>query len=193
MSAPYYNSPLLDELHTTFPAILYSPENFQSVPDLLRYVQRQVRRRYDLFTRGREQYLREHGLNRVPNIASIPIRRETVLAHDILNEILLPHMAQAQAPAPQVDIGSQLLGMLFQHQDDRVIIRPTQITIDEKTEVISAIERGDCSICQDSYEVGASVRKIRHCQHAFHVACIDRWFTTDVRCPMCRHDIRAST
>jgi hypothetical protein len=64
--------------------------------------------------------------------------------------------------------------------------------IDEKTEVTTASVRGDCSICQDAYEVGASIRKILFCQHAFHTACIDTWFTRDVRCPMCRHDIRSS-
>lgn len=189
--APYYNSPLLDEIHTHFPAILYTPEAFHNLPALLQYVQRQVRQRYDLFSRGREQYIREHNhtyhrhhIHTTPPMDEAGnqgnLRRE---AQNIINEILSPRLNLSP---------NSIFGLLFPGAapTETDIVRPTQQTINEKTEVTTATARGDCSICQDAYEVGTSIRKIIYCQHAFHTSCIDTWFTRDVRCPMCRHDIR---
>ena len=36
------------------------------------------------------------------------------------------------------------------------------------------------------------IRCINHCGHCFHKDCIDRWFETSCKCPMCRIDIRDS-
>ena len=55
-----YRSPLLDEIHTHFPALLYDTEQFRSVTHVLNYVNRQMQRRYDIFTNAREEYRREH-------------------------------------------------------------------------------------------------------------------------------------
>ncbi len=49
-----------------------------------------------------------------------------------------------------------------------------------------------CSICQDNYTTGDVVRTINHCGHMYHRTCIDRWFLSNVHCPLCRHDIRIS-
>jgi len=199
---PYYNSPLLDEIHTHFPALLYSPEVFHNVPAVLQYIQRQVRQRYDLFSRGREQYIREHNhtyhrnhIHMSPPVATHveePVapsisRRD---AHSLIQEILSPRLNVS---------ANSIFGLLFPGgleaaapAAENVIVRPSQQTINEQTELLTAAARGDCSICQDAYEVGASIRKIVFCQHAFHASCIDTWFTRDVRCPMCRHDIRST-
>ena len=47
----------------------------------------------------------------------------------------------------------------------------------------------NCAICQESID-GELVR-IRHCGHLYHRTCLSTWFQTSVRCPVCRHDIRA--
>ena len=198
---PYYNSPLLDEIHTHFPAILYTPEAFHSLPALLQYMQRQVRQRYDLFTRGRDQYIREHNhmyhrhhVHTTPHVAvhiDEPVapstsRSEREIAQNLINEILSPRLNLS---------ANSIIGMLFPGVTETTrenVVRPSQATINEKTTVLTATVRGDCSICQDAYEVGASIRKILYCEHTFHTACIDTWFTRDVRCPMCRHDIRSN-
>ena len=191
---PYYNSPLLDEIHTHFPAILYTPEVFQNFPSLLQYIQRQVRQRYDLFSRGREEYIREHNyIHHRHNIHASPHAHVTE-AQNLINEILSPRLNLS---------ANSIIGMLFPGAaaateratglPAHVIVRPTQQVINENTEVVTATVRGDCSICQEAYEVGASIRKILFCQHVFHTSCIDTWFTQSVRCPMCRHDIRSST
>lgn len=45
-----------------------------------------------------------------------------------------------------------------------------------------------CAICQESISSGAC--RIRQCGHVYHRACIVAWFSTSVRCPVCRYDIR---
>lgn len=77
---------------------------------------------------------------------------------------------------------------------DPVIVRPTQAQIASATEVFSnTIANSEtCTICLDNLPVGSQVRKIKACGHQFHKTCIDQWFESHVRCPVCRHDIRES-
>jgi hypothetical protein len=51
-----YDNRMLDDIHNYFPAILYDPESFRTVGDLLGYVQRQTRQHYDLFSSARAAY-----------------------------------------------------------------------------------------------------------------------------------------
>ncbi len=51
-----YGVSLLDDLHNYFPAVLYEPEQFRNVGQLLMYIQRQTHRRFDLFTFGQTAY-----------------------------------------------------------------------------------------------------------------------------------------
>jgi hypothetical protein len=51
-----YGVGLLDDLHNYFPAVLYEPEQFRSVSQLLTYITRQTHRRFDLFTFGQTAY-----------------------------------------------------------------------------------------------------------------------------------------
>jgi len=48
-----------------------------------------------------------------------------------------------------------------------------------------------CAICQESISSGAC--RIRQCGHVYHRACIVTWFSTSVRCPVCRYDIRTES
>lgn len=59
MSSHYeelYGVNLLDDLHNYFPAVLYEPERFLTVPSLLHYIQSQTRNRFDLFSLGQREY-----------------------------------------------------------------------------------------------------------------------------------------
>ena len=51
-----YGVTLLDDLHNYFPRLLYSPQLFQSVPDVLGYIQQTTRTRFNLFENGMRQY-----------------------------------------------------------------------------------------------------------------------------------------
>jgi hypothetical protein len=74
-----------------------------------------------------------------------------------------------------------------------VIVAPTIDQIAAATEIrmaSTADETINCSVCQESVVDGQALRSINHCGHTFHRNCIDTWFRTSVRCPVCRHDIR---
>lgn len=68
-----------------------------------------------------------------------------------------------------------------------VVATPAQIRHSMINQAVSEPPQS-CAICQDSiHEHGV---ELRNCQHAFHRSCITTWFTTSVRCPVCRNDIR---
>jgi hypothetical protein len=48
-----YGVQLLDDLHAYFPDVLYEPERFESVQDLLGYIQEQAQEHFNLYNRGR--------------------------------------------------------------------------------------------------------------------------------------------
>ena len=76
-----------------------------------------------------------------------------------------------------------------------VVVRPTQEQMDTATiQRIATVddEQNNCSICQESFTNGQTIRQINHCRHSFHRACINPWFDRNVHCPVCRFDIRES-
>ena len=76
--------------------------------------------------------------------------------------------------------------------NEPVVVRPTQAQIDSATIIGSATADMEetCTICQDDIETNTQTRKINACGHVFHKSCIDLWFERNVKCPVCRHDIR---
>jgi hypothetical protein len=75
-----------------------------------------------------------------------------------------------------------------------VIVAPTPEQIAQATILTSIEPPADvvCAICQDhvTEEGNQEWRYIRHCHHKFHRSCVDRWFSSNVHCPVCRYDIR---
>jgi len=81
---------------------------------------------------------------------------------------------------------------------DNVPIRPTGEEIEAASEILqeSDIQQDViCTICQEHSQSPISTpviwRRLRDCQHVFHRGCIDRWFSRNSHCPVCRADIRA--
>jgi hypothetical protein len=76
--------------------------------------------------------------------------------------------------------------------NQNVPVFPTEEEINRSSTVYTADALQDdiCAICQDDIEENQIVRRLNHCHHSFHSNCIDVWFTTNVHCPTCRHDIR---
>ena len=48
----------------------------------------------------------------------------------------------------------------------------------------------NCPITLDSFEEGEQICQIIHCGHCFSETAIKNWFRFNVRCPVCRYDIR---
>ena len=177
-----YGVGVLDDIHNYFPALLYEPTSFQTVPEVLAYVQLQTRRRFDLFSLGRAAYIRNQ-----PRVA-VPLYRparyvyeETAPVNTAADNIL--NLFTTMLNSPTLNPGFM----------NAVIVRPSAETIRANT-TLSTTSDADtnavCAICQDGYEVGVERRSLNACHHAFHKSCIDVWFQENVHCPVCRHDIR---
>ena len=176
-----------DDIATYLPALLYEPERFTTVQEVLRYVQRQGRNHMNRFDRGRMNYMRSSRLPRVPRAGPMP----TPPAED--GNALLRALGGLFNTTPMAFISAEFAGEPFGHMDP-VIVRPTQAQIDAASELVAASacpEGEQCTICQESLRATADqIRRLRHCNHEFHRNCIDIWFTSHVQCPVCRHDIR---
>jgi hypothetical protein len=72
-----------------------------------------------------------------------------------------------------------------------VIVAPTEQQVAAATAIeIVADDDEVCAICQEGMASGTEARSLNACDHMFHTGCIDTWFQRNVRCPVCRHDIR---
>ena len=71
---------------------------------------------------------------------------------------------------------------------ENVIVAPTPAQIAHELIPLEASSAQTCSICQDGIQADGC--QLRGCGHAYHRACIQVWFSTSVRCPVCRRDIR---
>lgn len=103
-------------------------------------------------------------------------------------------------------VASQLLNSLFSNAFLRreptsplfqdVIVRPTQQQVRDATEMIVFTEHDEtilntsCPITLESFYVGERICRIKHCSHSFKRNAIVDWFSRNVRCPVCRFDIR---
>jgi len=76
-----------------------------------------------------------------------------------------------------------------------VPVRPTPNDIALATEVIPYNQVSDdqqtrCPIDLQAFESEENVIRIIHCGHIFRENNLIRWFSNNVRCPLCRYDIR---
>jgi hypothetical protein len=176
-------SRFFDDIATHLPALLYEPERFTTVQEVLRYVQRQARLHMNRFDRGRSTYRR-------PGTRGRGGARPATTA-DNGDALLRAMMGGLFNTTPMTFISAEFSGEPFSDLSS-VIVRPTQVQIDAASELIVASEaEGNCAICQEALQATTTpLRRIRHCNHSFHRNCIDVWFTSHVQCPVCRHDIR---
>lgn len=217
MSRPYTIS-LLNDLHEHFPDLLYRPQDFHSVQDVLQYIIRVANRNpYEI---GRSQYQSSQ-----PAQPSQPSSRSyfhtqspanlrgqlntnrsisTLLRSTLFSPIIHRNPIPPVQMSPTDNIVLDFINQLYAPQNnegadinisilnDRVIVRPTDEQIEAGTLILTAnqVNQDNCAICQDPIEIGQTIRMIRHCTHRFHKDCIDPWFQQHVTCPTCRHDIR---
>lgn len=211
-----YAIPLLNELHQSFPELLYHPEQFQTVQDVLQYIIRVANN--NPYSRGRQQYEQARQPSQpVPSqpVPSQPVRSQPVprapsrSSNVVANPFVIRDIYQPILQEPSIDVSSYftsrqnpsilsaLLNQVFSQPsgsflDDTVIVRPTFAQIENNTTIRHATEHEDnnCAICQDPLENQQLLCSINHCRHTFHETCIMQWFQQNVRCPTCRHDVR---
>ena len=204
-----YGVGLLDDIHNYYPAILYDPTRFHSVGALLHYFQIQTRQQFDLFTFGQRSYL-------ATQLGAEPEATETTDVSGVRTPPVRRRLAYSPYPMyrttrlvidDELDTGENaarnllttLLGALGNGGGiappnfEDVDVAPTIQQINLATTRLHVEEEIICSVCQDTVTTEDDVRRINHCEHSFHVGCIDTWFVRNVHCPVCRHDIRETT
>jgi len=203
-----YGIQLLDDLHTYFPDILYNPDRFRTLPDLLQYISRQARYHGNTFNRNQDTF------NQIstPQPRNPPVIRVPLIPR-IISEtpVTIPSIDEEpslQFPLPSMTTSSAISNLILTEMlnyitpprttrfQDPVPVIPTPQQLDNATllqQATSEEESLQCAVCQDAYTEGQAIRTIRHCGHSFHKTCIDPWFQGNVRCPVCRYDIRDST
>ena len=80
-----------------------------------------------------------------------------------------------------------------------VIVRPTNFQIENAIETIvydpsgqplQYLESTYCPITMEEFIPGHNLSRIRQCGHIFSQQALRNWFSANVRCPICRYDIR---
>jgi len=83
--------------------------------------------------------------------------------------------------------------MRFQNTFEDVVIRPTMEQINRATEIIqwdTSFSQISCPISLERFEPLQNICRIRYCGHMYNNESLLHWFETNVRCPVCRYDIR---
>lgn len=180
-----YDIPFIDDLHNFFPALLYDQRQFLSLQDVFGYINRQMDRNFNIYTRAQRDY---NQANPVVNTMP-PLRRPPTTSTSSVIDLLPLIMSQNQT----MNLSDYILSMLREPSVlEPVVVRPSQTQIDLATTLRSATHNEDrnCSVCQEVYTDGQAIRTINYCRHRFHKSCIDTWFLRNVHCPDCRYDIR---
>ena len=68
------------------------------------------------------------------------------------------------------------------------IMNSTEISVYNENE--NENENLICSVCQAPIQVNETIRKLKGCNHKFHINCIDNWLVNNTTCPICRQDVR---
>jgi hypothetical protein len=102
---------------------------------------------------------------------------------------------------PATNQSSNIFDLLFQSipltsNMENVVVRPTQQQIRSATRPIiynpdnARIANSSCPITLEPFEEQQMLTQIMYCGHVFSQEGINRWFEGNVRCPICRYDIR---
>ena len=105
-----------------------------------------------------------------------------------------------QAPPTRTANSVPIFTYLFYPERTRqefqdVVVRPTQQQINTATERITfSIDETNinirCPITLEEFQEGDSLCQIIPCSHLFRELPLRNWFRSNVRCPVCRYDIR---
>ncbi len=106
-----YGVGMLDDIHNYFPAILYHPQQFRTVQDLLQYISRQTQRQFNLFDRGLRRFERAQSSQETAPIIERPSvtpaiapTTSTTPLQRLINPNLNPNPRTSRTLTPHLDI-----------------------------------------------------------------------------------------
>ena len=84
---------------------------------------------------------------------------------------------------------------LWRTFNDNITVAPTRTQVENSTRLVQFTEitnpiNSSCPITLERFDENSNVTQILHCGHIFTPSGIESWFQTNVRCPVCRYDIR---
>jgi len=168
-------------------------ENMRTILQILSLlVQRQYYSRtyvdptYDYINR-REQSTQPNRMNTTNTNRRSEIPRPTTRTRENYQSQILSYVIY-----PFLDLSGSILNQ-SRYQD--VVVHPTEQQINNATRIITYDESIElinhrCPISLADFEEGEDIRQIIYCGHCFCEESIQNWFRTNVRCPVCRYDIR---
>ena len=144
-----------------------------------------------------EQHMYTRNEIRHPRREPAPHRRPEPIYTVPLNDTRANPMRQRPMQPHDNSVFYRTLRAFIPNFQD-VVIRPTQEQIENATEQIVFRSSEDetharCPITLEDFQDGDTVTRICHCGHTFQNTALSNWFTTNVRCPVCRYDIREWT
>lgn len=118
-----YGVGLLDDLHNYFPGLLYEPEQFRSVAQVLMYVQRQTHRRFDLFTFGQTAYNERRAplpvpvpVPILPTMNANPPPMNPVAPPPISSSVSIPLVSQSLRGSSRVSLLQQAAPSMYEQE-----------------------------------------------------------------------------
>jgi hypothetical protein len=119
-----------------------------------------------------------------------PIDRSTYIT-DFISDVITNNHANID----RHENNPHLTDFLTTFLNSSVTIRPTSEQINNASRLVrfDSIQSPNSTSCAISLEPFASddtVRQLHHCGHIFFPDQFSQWFSNNVRCPVCRHDIR---
>ena len=214
-----YGVGILDDVHNYFPALLYDQGRFQNITNVFSYVRSQLNNRFNLYAYG-ARLSQAQGQAQAQATTTAPppmppvVRTFRGAASD--NEV----MASASFLLNMLNLGLEgeagftplragtfgagqgtgatagTGGGIWAAFRAPVIVAPSTAVLASNTSILNASDVSNnlvgvvCTICQDTVVPTDLCRRLNACQHVYHKACIDEWFTRSVFCPSCRHDVR---
>ena len=114
----------------------------------------------------------------------------------------IPSTRQRSVHPVNFTVGNQpffnTLQSLMQETFQNVVVSPTQEDITNAVDVFMynpnmQLINTQCPITLENFEENDVVCRITHCGHTFRSSALQHWFRTNVRCPVCRYDIRQNS
>uniref|UniRef100_A0A6B2LG62 RING-type E3 ubiquitin transferase n=1 Tax=Arcella intermedia TaxID=1963864 RepID=A0A6B2LG62_9EUKA len=114
------------------------------------------------------------------------------IEHLDLHNHLPPHQRERNNNPAIGILGNENLSyeVLSQLEDVKVGINPTQLSAYSTTFKYKKDSHPEesCPICMSEYEESQLLRRL-NCFHSYHQECIDAWFQSSKKCPICKLDI----
>ena len=111
---------------------------------------------------------------------------------NFLSDIITNNISNTNTHNNSTDVNRFITDFL-----NSVPIRPTQEQINIASRLVSYSDiqtpnSASCAISLEPFTPSDTVIQLHHCQHIFFPEQFNQWFSKNVRCPVCRHDIRSA-